>query len=132
MKTYIWNCVEPFPSRVNFVDSNNVLLGYALAASCCEDAGWTISAALDGSAPELTGDEHRSFECCLDDYVFDPDFCTMEKDGSAYEERNTAIFKLVSPWPGKPPLYLRLMNKHNGYYSHGFTFRGAETIKGNL
>jgi hypothetical protein len=43
MKTRIWNLTETFPGKVNFIDSNNVILGYDLGQSCCEHAFWTIS-----------------------------------------------------------------------------------------
>lgn len=69
----------------------------------------------------------------LEDYRFDPEFFKKEEnDGN---ETYAAIFKLVEAgWGNKelPDLYIRLENHHNGYYSHGFTFKGAETIGGSL
>lgn len=45
-----------------------------------------------------------------------------------------AIFRLVGSdyRKKKPDLYVRLENNHNGFYGHGFTFKGAEIIKGIL
>ncbi len=48
--------------------------------------------------------------------------------------QHVAIFKLVhrAYREEKPNLYVRLENHHNGYYGHGFTFRGAEVIEAIL
>jgi len=142
MKTRIWNLTKAFPGKVNFIDSNNVILGYDLNQSCCENAFWTIGESQDGSSPLHRGDNEMEQEIELDGYRFDPKyFERIEDDGN---ERYVAIFKLIHAsefkWvDGKlldlvklPELYLRLENHHNGYYSHGFTFRGESTIEGSL
>lgn len=134
MKTHIWNITKSFPDKVNFIDSNNVLLGYDLGQSCCETAFWTISEALDGSNPIHRGDAEQSQEIELEDYCFDPAFYRRIDD--EYEETHVAIFKLNAyrGWDSKnlPDLYLRLENHHNGYYSHGFVFKGDTIIENSL
>ena len=127
MKTHIWNLTETFPGKVNFIDSNNVILGYDLSQSCCEHAFWTISEKQDGSDPIHKGGEEAMQEIELDEYCFDPQFCDRE---SAGEDGGVAIFKLRG-WK-LPDLFIRLENHHNGYYSHGFTFRGAVIIEDSL
>lgn len=138
MKTHIWNQMPPFTNKVNFVDSNNVVLGYDLDQSCCETAEWTISENKDGTNPLLRGDDQSAFEKTLDGYVFDPDFYEVHHDED--KEEHTAVFRLrgVPRWgrgqwvDAGPDLYIHLWNRHNGYYSHGFVFRGAEVIKDTL
>jgi hypothetical protein len=134
VKTHIWNCTEIFPRKVNFIDDNNVLVGYDLEQDCCEDAFWTISEARDGSNPLHKGSEQASEEISLEGYAFDPSFHEFEYNPR--EDSNSAIFKLLhSPDYGtvkKADLYLRLENQHNGYYGHGFTFKGSEVIQGTL
>jgi hypothetical protein len=135
MKTRIWNLTETFPDKVNFIDSNNVILGYDLLQSCCEDAFWTISEKQDGSDPIYEGSDDAVKEIELDGYCFDPKFCERKSYGDDGEDFAVSIFKLVgSPWlnPKLPDLFLRLENHHNGYYSHGFTFRGDVIINGSL
>jgi hypothetical protein len=129
MKTRIWNLTETFPGKVNFIDSNNVILGYDLGQSCCEYAFWTISEKPDGRDPIHKGDDDAMQEIELDGYCFDPQFCERE---SAGVDGGVAIFKLLGRQYGTsklPELFLRLENHHNGYYSHGFTFRGAVIIE---
>ena len=125
MKTHLWNDTKTFPDKVNFVDSNNVILGYDLGQSCCEHAFWTISDNPKGENPIYDGDELDGQEIELENYFFDPYFHE--------EEACAAIFKLVSfPYLNKPDLYIRLENNHNGYYSHGFCFRGGVIVEGSI
>lgn len=125
MKTRIWNYTETFPGKVNFIDDNNVILGYNLVQNCCERAFWTVSEAKDGSKPLHQGDHTESKEIELEGYVFDPAFCERPEDD--WSDQYVAIFKLVHCAYGdkKPDLYVRLENHHNGSYRHGFIFRGA-------
>jgi len=130
MKTHIWNLTETFPGKVNFIDTNNVILGYDLSRTCCEHAFWTISETPDGNNPVYRSDDYAGKEIELDGYRFDPIFFQRQDDRDS--EQYVATFKLVSSWGGKknaPDLFLRLENHHNGYYAHGFTFRGAMIIE---
>lgn len=131
MKTRIWNLTETFPGKVNFIDSNNVILGYDLGQCCCEHAFWTVSEKQDGSDPIYTGDDSNVQEIELDRYVFDPHFHERTSDDVGNE---VAIFKLLSNnyGPELPDLFIRLENHQNGYYSHGFIFRGAAVIESSI
>lgn len=130
MKTRVFHLTKTFPDKVNFIDSNDVLVGYCMTQCCCESASWTISESKDGINPIHEG--HNSDEAPqefdIENYWFDPEFCEVKDDDS--DNGNVAIFKLVT-WKGRN-LYLRLENTHNGYYSHGFTFRGTNSIEGSL
>ena len=131
MKVKIWNCSSIWPNKVNFIDSENVILGYDLGSCCCEHAFWTITTNADGTGDKLyQGDEDNEAEYELEDYRFDPDFFLQDSpDG----ENGIAIFRLEHcVMKNKKDLYIRLENHQNGYYSHGFTFRGAKTIEGYL
>lgn len=133
--TRIWNLTEVFPNKVNFIDSNNVVLGYDLRQNCCEDAFWTISESKDGSNPIYKGEnDSEPQEIELKDYFFDPIFYEKEIIENSHDEDNVAIFRLInySYNDKKPDLYIRLENHHNGYYSHGFTFRGKVIIQDGL
>lgn len=100
----IFDCVKPWPTKVNFVDSNNVVLGYDMSQNCCENAAWKME-------PSLT-------EAELELYTFD----TSYYDTGGKDETQWARFKIVSD--GMPDVYIELSNTHNGYYSHGFVFAG--------
>ncbi len=130
MKIHIWHKAPSFPDRVNFVDSNNVFVGYEMYQQCCESATWCISTNIDGSEPVLSApdDPEESKEFEVEDYCFDPDFFYQTEDNERWDYYSA--FKLISH--GKPDFFLILSNSHNGYYSHGFTFRGNKTIEGSL
>lgn len=104
-------------NKVNFVDTNNVLLGYDLTQNCCEHADWFISEAVQPYhykqvIPEIPMEE-------LEPYVFDPEFF-QEVTSEDLDEGGQVAFRLVAA--GKPDLYVQLVNCHNGYYGHGFSF----------
>lgn len=133
MKTHIWNLTKAFPGKVNFIDSNNVILGYDLEESCCEYACWKISEDFFGNNPIHKGDSEISQEIELDGYCFDPEFCHRFDDNEVDEQ--VVTFKLVASRyikPKLPDLFLRLENHQNGYYSHGFIFRGSTIIEGSI
>lgn len=103
--------------KINFIDSNDVYVGYDISQSCCECAGWFVH------DEKLTTDE-KLYEIDLDggypdftDWVgfdFDPSFGEMY---SVMDAGGVAIFKMVRNDEIK---YLHIYNAHNGYYGHGF------------
>ena len=132
----VFNCSSIWPGKVNFVDSNNVLVGYNLSASCCEHAHWTITEHEDGSGLGCySGDEGAVAEFNIDSYSFDPTFFKIVD--SSYDCQ-AVVFRLQHDcfhYPrglpeGEPvELFLRLENNHNGYYSHGFTFLSRDRFE---
>lgn len=104
-------------NKVNFVDDNNVLLGYDNENDCCAQGGWFLSKNkdewLDGSFEEKSMD--------LPGFNFDKEY--IRKDfmpgRDEYEEGDGVQFRLVN---GEDELFLTLYNFHNGYYSRGFYF----------
>lgn len=112
-------------SKVNFVDENNIVLGYDLSQKCCERAGWFI-------ADEVTLDykEHEGKRPTLDGWNFDAEYykrldgCEPEEDG---KWREIAVFRITN---GDAEKFIHLFNSHNGYYSHGFELEvGGTKIK---
>jgi hypothetical protein len=100
-------------SKVNFVDKNNLFVGYDMHQNCCEDAGWFISSQKSEN-PDETG-----LEGDFEGYVFDRDFIEIVY-APRLDDGGMVRFKLTKP--ESPDLYLHLYNVHNGYYSHGFEF----------
>jgi hypothetical protein len=103
--------------KVNFVDENNVFVGFDYSSQCCENFGWHI----DEPSGKTILDECQSIEevnKALEDWVFDPTYFKEDREEkSMYDEKNKAIFRLVKE---DQELFLYLFNNHNGYYSHGF------------
>lgn len=120
--------------KTNWVDSNNVVLGYDTAQSCCEDASY-----LYYFTQKYNEFVIRDLENGNNDYVFDTDFCVIGEEAFNYIEHDTytkvsdldcgeiVSFKLVSPTKGD--VYITLYNAHNGYYAHGFSMKLANANK---
>ena len=112
----IFDQTAEWPTKVNFIDENNVVLGYSLEQDCCEHADWFIAdeptfEIIDGTMPDL------------EDWVFDIKYFRefdLEWGGGI------AIFRIIR---GDEEKFIHLFNVHNGYYAHGFDFsQGDKTI----
>jgi len=114
---------KEYGGKNNFVDRNNVFVGYDTEQDCCEDADWFISDKVEKELPET-----NQHDIDLSGYVFDT---TYFKENSEIQgdldEGECVVFKLIK---GNSELFLHLYNCHNGYYSHGFEMKiGDEIIK---
>ncbi len=99
--------------KVNFVDDNNVLVGFDYSKSCCESFGWALLNEPPTIEPE-TGENGID----PDGYQFDTGFFSSEcPHGIFLDEGGTAMFRLTKD---DSEIFLFLWNCHNGYYGHGF------------
>ena len=112
----IFNQVQPWPYKVNFIDHNNVGVGYDMQQSCCEHADWFISKT---EQEDINGGNFRDdlSEEQLRYYTFDINYF-VEVDAPGLDEGGMVRFKLNN-LHGEVA-YLHLFNSHNGYYGHGF------------
>jgi hypothetical protein len=106
--------------KVNFVDENNLLVGFDYSSLCCENFGWYINKSSD----ELFLDDNHTSKHIndfLEGWVFDPQYFKETDNKNDVDSfgtvKNQAVFRLVK---GDEELFLHLFNVHNGYYSHGF------------
>ena len=105
--------------KLNFVDDNNVFIGFDYTPDCCEVFGYGISKKENALYSEEM-DIKVSLEC-EDDYIKDFFF-----DKDYYEERelnvdcSVAEFRAINKEGDQ--IFISLYNDHNGYYGHGFTF----------
>jgi hypothetical protein len=109
-------------TKVNFVDDNNVLVGYDFAGSCCETFGWYIHGKVTANREDSLFDENideNSINVSLREWTFDTAFFDELSNGDGYVQENVAVFRLVNE---DNELFLHLYNSHNGYYGHGFDF----------
>lgn len=118
-------------SKINFVDENNLVVGFDFGANCCENFGWIISTNPTPPAECVAGledggtAEHINKE--LEGWVFDPEFFLELREDNKMIEKNYAVFRIINK---NRERYLHLYNHHNGYYSHGFRFNeGDKEIK---
>jgi hypothetical protein len=114
--------------KVNFVDDNNVFVGYDYADLCCENYGWYIRDDIDTNSTYRESDDvdnvYRINEQ-LQGWVFDTNFCMESESGEhAWHVESYVVFRLTRD---KNEKFLHLFNTHNGYYCHGFEFLQGET-----
>ena len=121
MKIFNTN-VDHYSEKVNFVDDNNVLVGFDMDGQCCESFGWALTRQLSmKKIPERGANGIDPYG-----YNFDTSFHTREcVEPNGCEETMVATFKLKKD--GEKSIYLRLWNCHNGYYAHGFDMCQGET-----
>lgn len=105
--------------KVNFIDINNVFVGYDLSQKCCEDADWFIA-----DTPKHRIAEAKNNYDNLEPFVFDVSYVKdMQIPKDDYTDENIVIFRLTDGDRGK---YLHLYNCHNSFYSHGFEFVNSD------
>jgi len=119
----IFDSKEEYDSKVNFVDENNVFVGYDQYQNCCENAGWYISDKEENVDRDWENPKEEKFD--LEDYRFDLTYFVEVPLEGEYAEGGLVRFKLVSVAQGCN-LYLHIFNSHNGYYSHGFEVKDGE------
>lgn len=110
--------------KINFVDDNNVLVGFDYYQCCCESFGWFISYEINGEHLFSDGDNVKANDE-LKDFEFDPTYHEIVADENDHCSDEVAVFKLVSG--AKKVRYLHLYNRHNGFYSHGFSMYNGDT-----
>jgi len=106
--------------KINFIDNNDVLVGFDNQGSCCENFGYFYSQTFPNfSNYEFCGGEHPNINAPedLESYVFDKEYFKELEDTSLFDGGGAAVFRLTN---GDKELFLTLYNSHNGYYSHGF------------
>ena len=133
-----WPSIDPVmkifeqKGKINFVDDNNVFVGYDFEQCCCESFGYfftkhnTPESLKQGWFDEgnVSKRSEKSInEEDLEGYNFDTSFYEVDDDGRG---TGMAIFRLTKD---DEQVFLVLGNCHNGYYSHGFEmFVDNETI----
>lgn len=119
----IFDCVQPWPHKVNFIDENNVVLGYDMKSSCCENFGWFISDVAFSQIPKNIAEIEDKYGTDYTGWLFDQNFI---EDGGGMK-----VFRISKDGKFK---YIHLYNIHNGYYSHGFDFSvlGQNIVTGSI
>ena len=123
----IFNKGSGWEEKVNFVDKNNVFVGYDRAQTCCEHASWFIS-----DKEENEDREDNGINTGLEDYIFDTGYFKevepkkeADDSWSCLDQGGMVRFKLIAD--NKPDLYLHIFNSHSGHYGHGFEAKIGDT-----
>jgi hypothetical protein len=122
----IFNGDNSWVNKVNFVDENNVVLGWDMSSQCCEQYGWFFNDTIVQSE-NMDGDidcNHNEPDD-IENWRFDPSF--RAGDGESQ------VFRVFHIDPTISCKYLHIFNFHNGYYSHGFDWTvNGKTEEGSL
>lgn len=107
--------------KINFVDDNNVLVGFDNCQNCCENFGYTLTRKVPNDG--CIESEHR-----LDPegFQFDTGFIFSQEKTEMWEEGGMVTFKMTK---GDEVMYLNLYNHHNGFYSHGFEMKINDQVE---
>ena len=124
-------------SKINFVDINDVYVGFDNYASCCETFGHYFASSAE-SSDELEAPVN------LEEMIFDVSFFAEGGGSDTYDAQ--ARFRLVQPSRvetdrvtrererklaaegGVSEIFLVIYNHHNGYYGHGFEMKHGGTV----
>jgi hypothetical protein len=118
----VFDKVENFECKVNFVDGNNVFVGYDTGQCCCEHAGYFVSDQLES---DLSNEEKEMPN--LEGYFFDINYIKYCDDkNNELDSGRMVAFRMVHK--DKEDLFLHIFNSHNGYYSHGFEFKNGDEV----
>lgn len=101
-------------TRTNFIDENDVFVGYSSQQCCCENFGWFVTS----EEPRAYIDGTELPDVAADGYVFDTAYFETFDSDETFRSKGMAVFRMTKV--GENDLYLCLFNEHNGYYSHGF------------
>ena len=115
-------------TKTNFIDENDLYVGFDTCQECCEYAGWFISDAHEsyiggaGKGPRTT-EGVRDFD--VEGYVLEG-VLPSEIESDYLEDGNHLEFRLIKE--GSKDLFLNIFNSHNGYYSHEVLMRRGKTV----
>lgn len=101
--------------KTNFVDRNNVFVGFDSEQHCCEKFGYCLSYFEPND--KNYNDNESEIMLSLDQYDFDRNYF-KEIYGENNDEWAGVVFRLTNSYNSE--IFLILYNAHNGYYSHGF------------
>ena len=110
--------------KLNFVDDNNIFVCFDYYVNCCEIFDYKITESEPQTYEHL---EKVPANNVYDfpGYNFDVSYKQelFEADGG---EGGAIVFRTVNE--KLEPLYIVLMNSHNGFYSHGFEMRSENNV----
>lgn len=102
-------------SKTNWIDQNNIVVGYDSCQQCCEIFGWGV---YNLETREKVSDDpdglpyHFGEEC---------DYETFEPDADRDSCVDIDQIELLPDDGRSPVLVLEFFNCHNGYYAHDFS-----------
>lgn len=110
-----------FAHSINFIDENDIYVGFDLRCQCCEDFGWFIKD--DESVDDLieqAENSNLSEDIDYSGWLFDLNYFKWDSfDTGTITSADAVVFRLKK---GNKSKYLFLFNIGNGMYAHDFFF----------
>lgn len=107
--------------KYNWVDENNVFLGFSNDQGCCEDFGFFYHTDPEGKDIIIPSAEE------LKEYRFNTEFHTYGVF-PGNDEGGSFTVMLQKESNKDIRIYLTIYNHHNGHYAHGFVFSNSMNI----
>lgn len=104
--------------KINFVDDNNVFVGFDNFKECCEAFGWSLTREFP-----VDGFKQNRDEINPDGFQFDVTYMEKVSQSDEWDISEAVVFRLTN---GLEEIFLTLWNHHNGYYSHGFEMKAGD------
>lgn len=117
----IFDQIEGFEDKTNFVDENNIVLGFDRDLQCCEVDDWFISDEINPASQDGTKELEDEEKWRFDPEFFYTDSVKCNQHDSIGHSLNIAVFRIVNAETGGVK-YIHICNSQNGYYCHGFVF----------
>lgn len=109
----------PLDSKANYVDEANWVLGYDTVRGCCESFGHGVFS----SASLVDGDTAKETHEIAPYFFANEPPTVLKAPGGRAAAGGCVCFRIGAV--GLPDLFVILWNYHNGYYAHGFDFKGT-------
>lgn len=104
--------------KINFVDENNVFVGYDLSQCCCEDADWIVTDKEPSMFSDVDDGGLRGEDIPWQALRFDTRYFKVLPDPDGRLDSGGAVtFRMIADGL---EFFLTLYNCQNGYYGHGF------------
>lgn len=133
MKIFV-NTIDAI-TKVNFVDENNVFVGYSLDKQCCETFGWFIADEImlqidmENFPPSNSVNEKDVKNGIFDFPGWNLDrffFLKFYDASNVCKNFNLLVFRMLNQ--SGEHKYIHLVNVHNGSYGHGFIFGAGKNV----
>jgi len=121
---HIFNSTKDWPDKVNFVDDNNVALGYNMEEHCSGWPDWFI-ADEPTAWPVRRVDTPDGTPAVMPGWNFDISYI-KEVELGVFDGGGMRIFRITNAEGAEK--FLHIFNEHNGCYGCGFDFKVGETV----
>lgn len=116
----------------NFIDENDIFVGFNTEFQCCENFGWYFKdndCIDDAEALSENEDVVSKIDFDMEGWVFDTSYCEWKDyDTKTFTCVDAVVFRIIKEDQEK---FLFLFNVGNGMYAHDFFFGACKDAHAN-